>query len=143
MLCLYSWWWAIGESWTPKKLDSTTPSKSPLNTIFHIQNQSSQTISSFIDHTSSRKIFNSANSIPIIKKKMKNQLLEQFIGVPMIKSTTYRIERTPRRYLPDASGQYRISSSAEGSAILRKSRCFSTSPSGVYTKFIMKDVSKY
>ncbi|XVE92973.1 hypothetical protein REPUB_Repub01dG0149700 [Reevesia pubescens] len=53
-------------------------------------------------------------------KKMKNQLLEQVIGVP-IKSTTYRVERTPRRYLPDA-GQYRISSSAEGSTTFRKSK---------------------
>ncbi|XVE66401.1 hypothetical protein DITRI_Ditri08aG0077400 [Diplodiscus trichospermus] len=52
---------------------------------------------------------------------MKSQLLEQVIGVP-IRSTTYRVERTPRRYLPDASGQYRISSSAEGSTAFRKSK---------------------
>ncbi|KAL4348696.1 hypothetical protein GQ457_17G023760 [Hibiscus cannabinus] len=35
--------------------------------------------------------------------KMKSQLLDQVIGVPM-KSTLYRVERTPRRYLPDAQG---------------------------------------
>ncbi|KAE8687752.1 GEM-like protein 7 [Hibiscus syriacus] len=45
---------------------------------------------------------------------MKNQVLEQVIGVPM-KSTLYQIERMPIRYLPDAAGQYRIPSSAEGS----------------------------
>ncbi|KAE8729565.1 GEM-like protein 7 [Hibiscus syriacus] len=48
------------------------------------------------------------------ESKMKNQILEQVIGVPM-KSTLYQIERTPRRYLPDTAGQYRIPSSAEGS----------------------------
>ncbi|XVE92969.1 hypothetical protein REPUB_Repub01dG0149500 [Reevesia pubescens] len=52
---------------------------------------------------------------------MKNQLLEQVIGVP-IKSVKYRVERMPRRYLPDAAGQYRISSSAEGSTTFRKSK---------------------
>ncbi|XP_022726203.1 putative GEM-like protein 8 [Durio zibethinus] len=52
---------------------------------------------------------------------MKNQLLEQVIGVP-IKSTTHRVERTPRRYLPDAAGQYRISSSVERSTTFRKSK---------------------
>ncbi|XWS68438.1 hypothetical protein CRYUN_Cryun04dG0089800 [Craigia yunnanensis] len=52
---------------------------------------------------------------------MKNQLLEQVIGVP-IKSTAYRVERTPRRYLPDAAGQYRISSSAGGSATFKKGK---------------------
>ncbi|XWS54368.1 hypothetical protein CRYUN_Cryun10bG0084200 [Craigia yunnanensis] len=52
---------------------------------------------------------------------MKNQLLEQVIGVP-IRSTTYRVDRTPRRYLPDAAGQYRISSSAEGSTTFKKSK---------------------
>ncbi|XP_022762444.1 putative GEM-like protein 8 [Durio zibethinus] len=52
---------------------------------------------------------------------MKNQLLEQVIGVP-IKSTTYLVERTPRRYLPDAAGRYHISSSAEGSTTFRKSK---------------------
>ncbi|MBA0828922.1 hypothetical protein Goarm_013548 [Gossypium armourianum] len=41
---------------------------------------------------------------------MKNQLLEQVIGVP-IKATTYGVERrTSRQYLPDAAGQYHISS---------------------------------
>ncbi|KAE8687751.1 GEM-like protein 6 [Hibiscus syriacus] len=44
---------------------------------------------------------------------MKNQILEQVVGVPM-KSTLYQIEITPRRYLPDAAGQYHIPSSAEG-----------------------------
>ncbi|XWS39614.1 hypothetical protein CRYUN_Cryun18bG0070200 [Craigia yunnanensis] len=52
---------------------------------------------------------------------MKNQLVEQVIGVP-VRSTTYRVERTPRRYLPDAAGQYRISSSSEGSTTFRKSK---------------------
>ncbi|KAE8698498.1 GEM-like protein 4 [Hibiscus syriacus] len=52
---------------------------------------------------------------------MKNQILDQVIGVP-VKSTTYRVERTPRRYLPDATGQYRIQSSSEGSCTFRKSK---------------------
>ncbi|XP_022749089.1 putative GEM-like protein 8 [Durio zibethinus] len=52
---------------------------------------------------------------------MKNQLLEQVIGAP-IRSTAYRVERAPRRYLPDAAGQYRISSSAERSTTFRKSK---------------------
>lgn len=52
---------------------------------------------------------------------MKNQILEQVIGLP-ITSKAYRVERTPRRYLPDAAGQFRISSSAEGSTTFRKSK---------------------
>ncbi|MFQ6630047.1 hypothetical protein Gotur_008292, partial [Gossypium turneri] len=41
---------------------------------------------------------------------MKNQLLEQVIGVPL-KATAYGVERrTSRQYLPDAAGQYHISS---------------------------------
>ncbi|KAG4110631.1 hypothetical protein ERO13_D13G059900v2 [Gossypium hirsutum] len=52
---------------------------------------------------------------------MKNQILEQVIGVPM-KSTLYRVERTPRRYLPDSAGQYRIPSSVEVSNTLEKGK---------------------
>ncbi|GMI83809.1 hypothetical protein like AT5G23370 [Hibiscus trionum] len=52
---------------------------------------------------------------------MKNQILEQVIGVPM-KSTIYRVERMPGRYLPDANGHYQIPSSAEGSNMARKSK---------------------
>ncbi|GMI88415.1 hypothetical protein like AT5G23370 [Hibiscus trionum] len=44
--------------------------------------------------------------------EMKNQMLDQVIGVP-IKSATYRVERTPRRYLPET---------AEGSNTFRKSK---------------------
>ncbi|KAK8568421.1 hypothetical protein V6N12_006974 [Hibiscus sabdariffa] len=44
---------------------------------------------------------------------MKNQILDQVIGVP-IKSTTYRVERTLTLYLSDTAGQNRISSSAAG-----------------------------
>ncbi|MBA0711862.1 hypothetical protein Golax_010995, partial [Gossypium laxum] len=41
---------------------------------------------------------------------MKNQLLEQVIGVPL-KATAYGAERrTSRQYLPDAASQYHISS---------------------------------
>ncbi|KAE8672734.1 GEM-like protein 7 [Hibiscus syriacus] len=40
---------------------------------------------------------------------MKNQLLEQVIGVP-INRTSYEVERTSRLCLPDASGQCHISS---------------------------------
>ncbi|XVF67042.1 hypothetical protein PTKIN_Ptkin10aG0089300 [Pterospermum kingtungense] len=68
---------------------------------------------------------------------MKNQLLEQVIGLPMIRSSTYRVERTPRRYLPDAAGQYRISSSAEGSAALKKS--FGIAGKG---NFVLKRMNK-
>ncbi|MBA0573188.1 hypothetical protein Golob_000476, partial [Gossypium lobatum] len=52
---------------------------------------------------------------------MKNQILEQVIGVPM-KSTLYRVERTSRRYLPDSAGQYRIPSSVEGSNTFREGK---------------------
>ncbi|KAH1031099.1 hypothetical protein J1N35_043273 [Gossypium stocksii] len=52
---------------------------------------------------------------------MKNQIFEQVIGVPT-KSTLYRVERTPRRYLPDSAGQYRIPSSVEGSNTFRKGK---------------------
>ncbi|PPD95568.1 hypothetical protein GOBAR_DD07419 [Gossypium barbadense] len=41
---------------------------------------------------------------------MKNQILKQVTGVP-IKAATYGVERrTSRQYLPDAAGQYHISS---------------------------------
>ncbi|GMI88409.1 hypothetical protein like AT5G23370 [Hibiscus trionum] len=52
---------------------------------------------------------------------MKIQMPDQVIGVPMT-SSTYRIERTSRCYLLDASNQYRIPSSAEGSNTFRKSK---------------------
>ncbi|OMO78148.1 FH interacting protein 1 [Corchorus capsularis] len=61
---------------------------------------------------------------------MKNQLFEQVIGVPMIKSTAYR--STPRRYLPDANGQYRLSS-AEGSSTYRKGK----------GNFVLKRMNKF
>ncbi|OMO62368.1 GEM-like protein 4-like protein [Corchorus olitorius] len=61
---------------------------------------------------------------------MKNQLFEQVIGVPMIKSTTYR--STPRRYLPDANGQYRLSST-EGSSTYRKGK----------GNFVLKRMNKF
>ncbi|KAB2052707.1 hypothetical protein ES319_A12G140600v1 [Gossypium barbadense] len=50
--------------------------------------------------------------------KMKNQLLEQVIGVPT-KSIVYRVERTPRLYLPDAEGSatFRIS---KGNFVLKR-----------------------
>ncbi|MBA0843165.1 hypothetical protein Goarm_000378 [Gossypium armourianum] len=50
-----------------------------------------------------------------------NHILEQVIGVPM-KSTTYQVERTPKRYLPNSAGQYQVPSSAEGSNIFRKGK---------------------
>ncbi|XP_012479863.1 GEM-like protein 4 [Gossypium raimondii] len=55
---------------------------------------------------------------------MKNQLLEQVIGVP-IKATTYGVERrTSRQYLPDAAGQYHISSQgstkSKGNFVLKR-----------------------
>ncbi|KAK8698703.1 hypothetical protein V6N13_114814 [Hibiscus sabdariffa] len=43
---------------------------------------------------------------------MKNQILDQMIGVP-VKSTMYQVERASRLYLQDAAGQYWIPSSAE------------------------------
>ncbi|KAL4304470.1 hypothetical protein GQ457_10G018870 [Hibiscus cannabinus] len=52
---------------------------------------------------------------------MKNQILDQIIAVP-IKSTTYRVERTPSRYLPETAGQYCIPSSDEGPNAFRKSK---------------------
>ncbi|GMI88410.1 hypothetical protein like AT5G23370 [Hibiscus trionum] len=63
---------------------------------------------------------------------MKNQILEQVIGVPM-KSTTYRVERMPRRYLPDATGQYWTPSSAEGSNTFRK----------IKGNFVLKRMNKF
>ncbi|KAK8668887.1 hypothetical protein V6N13_106333 [Hibiscus sabdariffa] len=62
---------------------------------------------------------------------MKNQALEQVIGVPM-KSTAYRVERTPRRYLPDATGQY-WTPSAEGSNTFRK----------IKGNFVLKRMNKF
>ncbi|KAE8733743.1 GEM-like protein 4 [Hibiscus syriacus] len=50
--------------------------------------------------------------------KMKNQLLDQVIRVPM-KSTVYRVERTPRRYLPDATGSATFRTS-KGNFLLRR-----------------------
>ncbi|MBA0698816.1 hypothetical protein Goari_000504, partial [Gossypium aridum] len=50
-----------------------------------------------------------------------NHILEQVIEVPM-KSTTYQVERTPKRYLPNSAGQYQVPSSAEGSNIFRKGK---------------------
>ncbi|KAK8698692.1 hypothetical protein V6N13_114801 [Hibiscus sabdariffa] len=52
---------------------------------------------------------------------MKNQILDQIIAVP-IKSTTYRVERTPSPYLPETAGQYCIPSSDEGPNAFRKSK---------------------
>ncbi|KAK8698693.1 hypothetical protein V6N13_114802 [Hibiscus sabdariffa] len=52
---------------------------------------------------------------------MKNQMLDQVIGV-LIKSTTYRVERTPTLYLSDTAGWNWISSSAEGSNTFRKTK---------------------
>ncbi|KAK8698712.1 hypothetical protein V6N13_114821 [Hibiscus sabdariffa] len=62
---------------------------------------------------------------------MKNQALEKVIGVPM-KSTTYRVERTPKRYLPDATGQY-WTPSAEGSNTFRK----------IKGNFVLKRMNKF
>ncbi|KAK8627111.1 hypothetical protein V6N13_134736 [Hibiscus sabdariffa] len=54
---------------------------------------------------------------------MKNQLLQQVIGVP-IKTTTYGVERTSRLCLPDAAGQYHISSQvstkSKGNFVLKR-----------------------
>nr|KJB79816.1 hypothetical protein B456_013G068200 [Gossypium raimondii] len=50
-----------------------------------------------------------------------NHILEQVIGVPM-KSTTYQVERTPKRYLPNSAGQHQVPSSVEGSNIFRKGK---------------------
>ncbi|GMI88411.1 hypothetical protein like AT5G23370 [Hibiscus trionum] len=54
---------------------------------------------------------------------MKNQILDHVIGVP-VKSTTYQVERTPRRYLQDAASQYRVPSSTfgknKGSFVLKR-----------------------
>ncbi|GMI88412.1 hypothetical protein like AT5G23370 [Hibiscus trionum] len=52
---------------------------------------------------------------------MKNQILEQVIGVPM-KSIIYQVELTPRRYLPDTAGRYCIPSSDGGPNTFRKSK---------------------
>ncbi|KAK8698050.1 hypothetical protein V6N13_114182 [Hibiscus sabdariffa] len=52
---------------------------------------------------------------------MKNQILDQMIGVP-VKSTMYQVERESRRYLQDAAGQYWIPSSAEGSNTFGKNK---------------------
>ncbi|KAL4304327.1 hypothetical protein GQ457_10G012780 [Hibiscus cannabinus] len=52
---------------------------------------------------------------------MKNQILDQMIGVP-VKSTMYQVERASRRYLQDAAGQYWIPSSAEGSNTFGKNK---------------------
>ncbi|KAK8363885.1 hypothetical protein V6Z12_A03G193000 [Gossypium hirsutum] len=58
------------------------------------------------------------------EKKMKNQMLKQVIGVP-IKAATYRVERrTSRQYLPDAAGQYHVSSQgctkSKGNFVLKR-----------------------
>ncbi|KAL4304284.1 hypothetical protein GQ457_10G019040 [Hibiscus cannabinus] len=62
---------------------------------------------------------------------MKNQALDQVIGVPM-KSATYRVERMPRRYLLDATGQY-WTPSTEGSITFRK----------IKGNFVIKRMNKF
>ncbi|KAE8677873.1 RNI-like superfamily protein [Hibiscus syriacus] len=49
---------------------------------------------------------------------MKNQILEQVIGVPM-KSTIYGVELTQKRYLPNTAGQYYIPSVEGANALIK------------------------